>query len=295
MKERIASLTLVSVQARLEPEAWFTLRIKAAVDVPSARAHHVSAVLGAGLFVHGGQSSQGNKTLSDWHLFDFGLQVWINCMVLDVTSLEMFDHSRKYHTMTAVVEPTLTNGRELTRLVWVSPLHELMRKPTATELGMYMFGGIDEQGKQTDDLVFVWPDFKTNSKNISNKLGDYKTLGSAEVSFLAEKLNPEGRGPIARSQHAATFFKNQLVIFGGRNDEVFPTIKNVALNDLHIYDVAKNRWATIAIYGDMPESRWGHRLVANENKIMLFGGMNLSSYCESVIFDIHLGKYTNCS
>ena len=80
------------------------------------------------------------------------------------------------------------------------------------------------------------------------------------------------------------------MIFGGRNNEVYPIIKNVALNDLHIYDIAKNRWSSLALYGDIPESRWGHRLVANENKIMLFGGMSLTSYCESVIFDILIGK-----
>lgn len=40
------------------------------------------------------------------------------------------------------------------------------------------------------------------------------------------------------------------------------------------------------MYGDIPGSRWGHRLVSNEHKIMLFGGMNLSNYCESVFHDI---------
>ena len=77
---------------------------------------------------------------------------------------------------------------------------------------------------------------------------------------------------------------------GGRNDAIFPIIKNVALNDLHIYDVASNRWCTLAMYGDIPSSRWGHRIIANDNKIMLFGGMNLGSYCESVLYDIHIGK-----
>ena len=81
------------------------------------------------------------------------------------------------------------------------------------------------------------------------------------------------------------------MIFGGRNDAVFSAIKNVALNDLHILDVASNRWCSIAMYGDTPASRWGHKLVANENKIMLFGGMSLDSYCESVLYDIHIGKH----
>ena len=80
------------------------------------------------------------------------------------------------------------------------------------------------------------------------------------------------------------------MIFGGRNDDVYPIIKAVSLNDLHIYDIEQNRWAAIAMYGEIPGSRWGHRLVSNEQKIMLFGGMNLSSYCESVVYDIHIGK-----
>lgn len=80
------------------------------------------------------------------------------------------------------------------------------------------------------------------------------------------------------------------MIFGGRNDDIFPVIKNVALNDLHIYEVDANRWATIAMYGEIPGSRWGHRLVSNDNKIMLFGGMNLNFYCESVVYDIHISK-----
>ena len=84
MKYRIAACALVSAQARLDHDEWMSLRWKAAVDAPGARAHHVSAVLGCGLFVHGGLSCEGNKTLSDWHLFDLGLQMWIRCSVKEV-------------------------------------------------------------------------------------------------------------------------------------------------------------------------------------------------------------------
>lgn len=149
--------------------------------------------------------------------------------------------------------------------MWCSPLQELIRKPTVPDQGMYMFGGIDERDLQTDDLYFIVPDVKTNAKNINAKTGEFKAQNlKPEVKLLAKKLKPEGRGPIARAQHSATFFKNQLVIFGGRNDAVFSTIKNVALNDLHIYDIASNKWAAIAMYGDIPGSRWGHTLVAND-------------------------------
>ena len=294
MKDRISTCALASTKKRLELEPWMLLRKKAVVEMPEARAHHVGAVLGAGLFVHGGQNSEGGKTIGDWNLFDFGLQVWINCfvqeMVLPDKTLQTFNYTRKYHTMTVVVDPALSTGSELTRVVWASPAKELMRKQKVIETGFYCFGGINEAGEQNDDLIWLYPNFKANEKIISSKHGEYKPSVRPEVKFLAKKLTPEGRGPIARSQHSTTFFKGKLVIFGGRNDDIFPVIKNVALNDLHIYEVDANRWATIAMYGEIPGSRWGHRLVSNDNKIMLFGGMNLNFYCESVVYDIHISK-----
>ena len=207
-------------------------------------------------------------------------------------SLKKFQYARQYHTLTPVVDPNITNGRELTRLIWNTPLLELIRKPTVTDHGMYMFGGMNEKGHPTEDLFWITPDMVVNSKNISTKNGEFKEgpLHKAEVRFQAKKIVADGRAPIARSQHSATYFKDYLVIYGGRNDAIYPLIKNVAMNDLHIYEVALNKWATIAIYGNLPGSRWGHRLVANETKIVLFGGMNLGSYCESVLYDIHIGK-----
>ena len=65
-------------------------------------------------------------------------------------------------------------------------------------------------------------------------------------------------------------------------------MKNVALNDLHIYDITANRWSALAIYGDIPMSRFGCCLVAKKEKIVLFGGMNLNAYCESALYDIYL-------
>ena len=93
--------------------------------MPEARAHHAAAVFGAGLFVHGGFTGDG-RTLSDWNVFDFGLQVWIRCQVdeIDLDSEAerpkgeppLANYTRKHHTLTSVVETTLTDGRELTRL-----------------------------------------------------------------------------------------------------------------------------------------------------------------------------------
>ena len=106
------------------------------------------------------------------------------------------------------MEPKLANGKELTRLLWVAPLNELVKKPNVIEQGFFMFGGVDEAGNSCDDLYWIVPDLKTNKNAISVKNGEYKGIAKPEVKLLAKRLTPEGRGPIARSQHSATFFKN---------------------------------------------------------------------------------------
>ena len=69
---------------------------------------------------------------------------------------------------------------------------------------------------------------------------------------------------------------------------IYSFLKNVALNDLHVYDIKSNSWSAVALYGDLPNSRWGHKLCANGSSIVLFGGMNLSSYNDSEIYEIQV-------
>jgi len=52
-------------------------------------------------------------------------------------------------------------------------------------------------------------------------------------------------------------------------------------------DMHTNDWMTVAIFAEeLPDSRWGHTLSASNEKLLLLGGMNLNTYCESVVFDI---------
>ena len=54
-------------------------------------------------------------------------------------------------------------------------------------------------------------------------------------------------------------------------------MKNVALNDLCVYDIAKNMWVTIANYGCIPDGRFSHAMAclpgnAQSYKLLIFGG-----------------------
>lgn len=81
------------------------------------------------------------------------------------------------------------------------------------------------------------------------------------------------------------------MISGGRNEELYGSINNVALNDYHLYDLKHNAWCVLALYGDIPSSRWGHMLVGEgvddikKDRVLMLGGVNLNSYCDSTIYE----------
>jgi Galactose oxidase, central domain len=83
-------------------------------------------------------------------------------------------------------------------------------------------------------------------------------------------------------------------IFGGRNDQMFKLSgNNVALNDLHLFDLHNKHWITVALFAadTLPLSRWGHSIVSADNSggngsgdtILLFGGINAKNYCEGCV------------
>ena len=81
-----------------------------------------------------------------------------------------------------------------------------------------------------------------------------------------------------------------LVIYGGRNDKIYETTGGVALNDICIFNINQRTWEQLALFGQLPLSRWKHSMVAMNNDMsesdgfMIFGGANLRCYCRSKIF-----------
>jgi hypothetical protein len=104
--------------------------------------------------------------------------------------------------------------------------------------------------------------------------------------FTVTKLSPTGKPPLERYLHSSCIFEKYLLIYGGRNDElcyksseqlcsegILETDPNtasppqrtnshcnystIALNDICLYNIEKDSWITLALYGSIPKSRWG--------------------------------------
>lgn len=148
-----------------DPEGWKRARDMGAKIPCEARAYHVSAVLGAGLFVHGGVSGETQELLDDWHLFDCGLGVWIKVTIHDGEGDEQppFVLKRKMHSLSPMVDPNISSEKASTRMCWTQPVEELTEfNGHLKHYGMYLFGGQCDNGFPHDDLWFIRPCLKRN-------------------------------------------------------------------------------------------------------------------------------------
>ena len=89
-----------------------------------------------------------------------------------------------------------------------------------------------------------------------------------------------------------------LVIHGGRNDEIYAhDINNIGMNDLHLFDILSLTWMSVAIYNQVPTSRWSHILCAEDhnqdyegNRLIIFGGINQKNMCDSTLYEINIDE-----
>ena len=71
-------------------------------------------------------------------------------------------------------------------------------------------------------------------------------------------------------------------------------MQNIGLNDIHLYDINKNAWISLALFNEIPTSRWGHQMCITQThkedyksgNILIFGGNSFKSFCDSSIYEI---------
>lgn len=165
------------------------------------------------------------------------------------------------------------------------------------EKGFYIFGGKNQNGKIMNDLWFIKPIFDQNVKLLS--MHEFQFVSDKPALFVTLKQITEfkGRPPCPRISAASCMIKNicdepLLVIYGGRNDAIFAGTKNVAINDVCIYNTVHCEWNSLAFFGVQPCSRWSHMLLPNRqfnpDGFLLLGGVNLNNYCKSKVYSFQL-------
>lgn len=57
---------------------------------------------------------------------------------------------------------------------------------------------------------------------------------------------------------------------------------------MSLLDLERKTWTIVVMYGEIPSSRWNHSMtVVESDKILVFGGKNLLSFCNATIHIYH--------
>ena len=209
------------------------------------RSHHIAETLGQYMFIYGGGDEKGNVIAEPWAL-DLERMRWetakFNTEILPKRkfhcSCQVFAPQKKYHSkfnlFKVYSEPGLFNSTKI--------LVE----------GIYMFGGVDENLKCSNDVLII-------------KRGKPLQLFKAITKGVA---------PAPRCECTMDFFEklDVVVIYGGRNDN---SKNRPFFNDMFFLDVESLNWINIELnYNENFCPRAKHCSCIVDNELIIFGGAN---------------------
>ena len=209
------------------------------------RSFHIAEILGQYMFIYGGGDEKGNILSDPWAL-DLERMKWepakFNTDILPKRkfhcSCQVFPPQKKYHSKFSLFkvysEPGLFNSTKI--------LVE----------GIYIFGGIDENLKCTNDILII-------------KRGRPLQLYKAII---------KGKPPVPRCESTMNFYEklNVVVIYGGKNEY---SKYGPYFNDMYFLDVEILTWIKIELNSnDNFFTRGRHCSCIVDNEIIIFGGKN---------------------
>lgn len=135
-----------------------------------------------------------------------------------------------------------------------------------------------------DHLIYVFGG-KSNKYSNSTFVFNTKTLEFA-------KLDTKGVTPAPRYGHSAVLYENQMIVFGGYDNEGGKS------NELFILDLTTNTWNQVAMTEQgWPDARYNHQAVLMKHKkkpvMIVFGGTNGTTPLNDVLsFDLNTKTWT---
>ncbi len=135
--------------------------------------------------------------------------------------------------------------------------------------GIYIFGGIDEEGIFKND-VFVL------------------RVGRKPCEWIHLKIR--GNPPLPRASAKLNFYQNLniLILSGGKNE----SIKKSIFNDIFVLDLENLNWIKASTYPIIPKERTGHGAIIVNNQLIILGGNNIKRFLSMDIFLLDLDLYS---
>lgn len=104
----------------------------------------------------------------------------------------------------------------------------------------------------------------------------------------------KGTPPVARYNHSTLFYEplGLLVIYGGKNETLFGSTKDICLNDIKILHLEHMILAETTSFGHRPQvGRYHHSVASFGTKMLVFGGVELYQYADEEVKFVELSKF----
>ena len=230
------------------------------------RRHHVAETIGKYMLIHGGIDHK-SWVIDDICILNLETKSWSEVRINTLNPGKM-----SHHKSWLVIHPIVKEkGFDLFSSY---KSNRKLDEPLIKEGGMYIFGGINENGESLNDLWVL-------------KVG-------REILFWT-KPDTKGRAPPPRFSHSMHYieFMNWIMIFGGRCSEpINADAKQYFYNDFWLLKVDTLEWVKIPTKGELPSPMYAHCSCVNRSEFITFGGMNEHHYNDFNyhILELHTGR-----
>ena len=151
------------------------------------------------------------------------------------------------------------------------PLQPDGNSPVIKEEGIYFFGGrySDESSSNTIKIL---------------KIGQERLRWVKPVTL--------GQPPVARYLHTMVHCSalNMLVIYGGRNNNVYSNKLSPVLEDFYTLQLETLTWVAVRVSGIYGSGRCAHISGVAGTSLIIFGGINFNVYCKSELNIIEMNQ-----
>lgn len=232
------------------------------------RRHHVALSIGPHMFINGGLDDNDN-ILSDSWLLEFINLKWVKLETKGIKPLAVASHAC---SLVIPRDKKQSHFFSVFKIAEIPPQHKANKKIKIE--GIYLFGGIDEDGNYRNDIQII-------------------KIGKKIPERIAPKIS--GNPPCPRADCSMNFYEelNICIIYGGKNEKS----KKSFLNDFYILDLEYMQWfvlyATDGFSRDnsLALARAEHDSVIFNNKLIIFGGSSGTHFIGSEFFQVHLDLF----
>ena len=229
---------------------------------PALRRNHIGELIGQQYLIHGGISEFNDEIVNDIHILNINNFKWSTLQLnLNTSSPYLYGHA-----CSLVIPFELRYHIRLS----VYNFPEEKKANDIKEKGLYVFGGVTQNGKLSDVMYNL-------------------TLGKSHPEWKV--IDTNGKKPLARYFHSMNYYEkgNFLIVHGGRNDYKSDSF---ALGDTFILNLFTYEWIEVNLYSTMEDfkvlNRCGHCAIIYSSKLVIFGGMNANNYLGSSLFVVCL-------